>query len=144
MVSNLQGYEMLWRQLLLAVVIVSAPLMANQQQNVAGYCEPESKALTRQEVKKLIKHTEPIKAPCCADMLHINGNIVLAVSVDDEGKVARVQILSGPPLLLGITTDSVKQWKFRPYASKGTKKNFCGKIHIHCKGTEHGVEYKIL
>jgi hypothetical protein len=46
-------------------------------------------------MKALIYKTEPIHAPCCADMFHISGTIVLAITVDSEGDVTCVQMDSG-------------------------------------------------
>jgi len=77
-------------------------------------------------------------------MLRISGTVVLTVSVDAEGSVTCVQMVSGPPLALEFAIDSVRQWKFWPYTSKGIKKSFCGQIALRCRGNEHGIRYKIL
>jgi TonB family protein len=69
-----------------------------------------------------VKQTAPIHAPCRAEMLHISGTVVLAISVDPQGNVACVQSLSRHPLIIGVAIDSVRQWKFEPYTSHGVKK----------------------
>ena len=56
--------------------VASVTLMANEQKQVPNCCEPESEKLSQSKVKALVKHTEPIHAPCCADMLHC-GTIAL-------------------------------------------------------------------
>jgi outer membrane biosynthesis protein TonB len=76
-------------------------------------------------------------------MLNIRGDVVLAISVDPSGKVACVKIISGPPLMFGVTIDSVKQWKFQPVHSKRAKKNVCGQVAVRLQANEHGVKYKI-
>ena|SRR5208283_2402678 len=114
------------------------------QQPVPPCCKPESEKLSQQQLKALVKNTEPILAPCCADMLRISGTVVLTVSVDAEGSVTCVQMVSGPPLALEFAIDSVRQWKFRSYTSKGIKKSSCGQIALRCRGNEHGIRYKIL
>ena len=126
------------------VAVASVLLMANEQQPVPACCQADSERLSRQQVKALLKKTEPIKAPCCADMLHIGGTVVLAVSVDTDGSVTCVQMVSGHPLIIGVAIDSVRQWKFQPYISRRTKKSFCGQIAFRFQANEYRVKYEIL
>jgi outer membrane biosynthesis protein TonB len=100
--------------------------MANEQKQVPNCCEAESEKLSQSRVKALVKQTKPSHAPCCADMLHINGTVALAISVDPQGNVACMRTDSGCPLIIGVAIDSVRQWKFEPNASQGVKKAFCG------------------
>ena len=118
--------------------------MANEQKQVPNCCEPESEKLAQSKVKALVKQTAPIHAPCCADMLHISGTIVLAISVDPKGNVACAQTVSGHPLIIGVAIDSVRQWKFEPYTSQGVKKPFCGQVALRFQANEYGVKYKII
>ena len=69
-----------------------------------------------------MKQAGPIHAPYCADMLHISGTVVLAISADPQGNVACVQTVSGHPLIMGVAIDSVRRWKFEPYTSRGLGK----------------------
>jgi len=124
--------------------LASTLLIAKQQQLLPNCCEPEFEKLSQLQVKALVRKTEPIHAPCCADMLHISGTVVLAISVDPKGDVTRVQMVSGHPLIIGVAIDSVRGWKFQPYASKGVKKSFCGQVALRFQASEHGVKYKII
>jgi outer membrane biosynthesis protein TonB len=123
--SNYWGYERASSSSLL-FALTSVLQMANVQQQVPSCCESDSEKLSQSQVKALVKKTEPIHAPCCADMLHISGTVVLAISVDGQGNVICVQMVSGHPLIIGVAIDSVRQWKFDPYTSKTIKKSFCG------------------
>ena len=118
--------------------------MANAQKPTPSCCEPESENLSQSKVRALVKKTEPIHPPCCADMLHISGTVVLAISVDPQGNVTCVQVVSGHPLIIGVAIDSVRQWKFEPYNSKGIKKVFCGQVTLHFQANEHAVKYEII
>ena len=118
--------------------------MANGQKQVPNCCEPGSEKLSQSKLKALVKQTGPIHAPCCADMLHISGTIVLAISVDPKGNVACAQTVSGHPLIIGVAIDSVRQWKFEPYTSQGVKKPFCGQVALRFQANEYGVKYKII
>jgi outer membrane biosynthesis protein TonB len=132
-------------RLLLLFALASAILMANEQKQVPNCCEPESEKLSQSKVMALVKQTEPIRAPCCgADMLHISVTVVLAISVDPQGNVACVQKVSGHPLIIGVAIDSVRQWKFKPYTSRGVKKNFCGQVALRFQANEYGAKYKII
>lgn len=127
----------------LLVVLGAAFLMAQEQKQVPSCCEPESARLSQTQVKALVKKTEPINAPCCADSLHINGTVQLEISVDAEGDVTCARVVSGHPLIIGVAIDSVRRWKFQPYASKD-KKGFCGQLAVRFKASEYGVRYKIV
>jgi outer membrane biosynthesis protein TonB len=91
-----------------------------------------------------VKKSEPIPALCCADMLHVSGTVVLAISVDAEGKVRCVRVVSGDPIIVGVAIDSAKQWKFAPYTSGLGRKSFCGRVTLSFQATEYGVKYKII
>ena len=118
-------------------------LTAQKQKQVPSCCEPESAKLSQAQAKALVKKTEPINAPA-ADGLHINGTIVLEISVDPGGDVTCVQMVSGHPLIISNAIDSVRRWKFQPYSSKGTKRSFCGQVALRFRANEHAVKYKIL
>jgi len=118
-------------------------LTAQEQKQVPSCCEPESAKLSQAQTKALVKKTEPINAPG-ADRLHINGTIVLGISVDPGGDVTCVQMVSGHPLMIGVAIDSVRRWKFQPYSSQGTKRSFCGQVALRFRANENGVRYKIL
>jgi hypothetical protein len=131
-------------RVVLLFAFTSALLTANQDNQIPTCCGSEFEKLSQRQVKALVEKTEPIPAPCCADMLHLSGTVVLAIAVDSEGGVTCVQTVSGNALIIGVAIGSVRQWKFKPYASEGTKKSFCGKVAIRFQANEHGVKYKIV
>ena len=131
-------------RLVLLFALAPVLLMGNEQNQVPSCCESESETLLQSEVKALVKKTEPIRAPCCADMLHISGTVVLAISVSPQGNVVCVQTVSGHPLIMGVAIDSVRRWKFEPYTPKGVKKSFCGQVALRFQANEHAVKYKII
>jgi len=46
---------------------------------------------------------------------HIQGKVVLGITIDQEGKVTEAKVMSGHPLLASASIEAVKQWRFRPY-----------------------------
>lgn len=131
-------------RLIVVFALASALLMANQRKLVPHCCTSDDERLSPQQVRVLLQKTEPIHAPCCADMLHISGTIVLAISVDANGEVTCVEMVSGHPLIIGGAIDSVRQWKFRPYALQGLKKSFCGRVVLRYQANEYAVKYKVI
>ncbi len=131
-------------RLVLLFALASVLLMGNEQKQAPSCCESESEKLSQSQIKALVKKTEPIQPPCCADVLHMSGTVVLAISVDPRGNVACVQMVSGHALIIGVAIDSVRQWKFEPHTSKGIKKPFCGQVALRFQGNEYRVKYKII
>ena len=126
---------------ILIFALASAILAANHHLTC---CEPESERLSQSRVKALVKKTEPILAPCCADMLRMSGTVVLAISVNPNVEVICVQTVAGHPLIIGVVIDSVRKWTFQPYPSKGVKKTFCGQIALRFEANEQSVKYEIV
>lgn len=134
---------MLFRFFLLFAV-ASVRLAGSHQDLPPACCERVSERLSQRQMKALVKKTAPIQAPCCADMLRINGTVVVAITVDPTGNVVCVQMVSGHPLIIGAAIDSVRHWKFRPFAMKGVAKAFCGEVAVRFRANEYGVRYKMV
>jgi TonB family protein len=49
----------------------------------------------------------------------IEGVVLLQATIDKEGNVAKLQLISGHPLLAPAAIEAVKQWKYRPYLLNG-------------------------
>ncbi len=49
----------------------------------------------------------------------IQGTVNLAVNIDKEGNVTRVELAAGDPLLAPAAMDAVLQWKYRPFLLSG-------------------------
>lgn len=57
--------------------------------------------------------------PDDAKQKHIEGTVMLNVDIDREGSVARVELVSGLPMLAPAAMDAVLQWKYRPFVLSG-------------------------
>jgi outer membrane biosynthesis protein TonB len=124
--------------------LASLLLIAHPQQSIPDCCEREAEKLSQQQVKALLQKAKPIHAPCCADMLHISGTVVLAIAVDHNGDVSCIRVVSGHPLITGVAMESVKEWKFRPYTSKGFTRSFCGRVALRYQANENAVKYRVI
>lgn len=66
----------------------------------------------------LLKKVAP-KYPKEARKKHIEGVVVMKATIDTNGNIVGLTLVSGDPLLAKAAMDAVKQWKYRPYFLKG-------------------------
>ena len=64
-------------------------------------------------------HDEQPKYPAMARVAHIQGDVVLRVTVSTKGDVAELGVISGHPILVQSAIDAVRLWKYRPYLLNG-------------------------
>jgi TonB family protein len=67
---------------------------------------------------QIVKKIAP-EYPATAKQAHIQGTVVLKVTIDKSGEVQSLQLVSGHPMLAPAAIDAVKQWKYRPYLLNG-------------------------
>jgi TonB family protein len=67
---------------------------------------------------KLIHKVEPIYREQ-ALKARLSGNVVLEVTVNEEGLVSRIQVVSGHPILREAAIEAVKQWQYSPTLLNG-------------------------
>ena len=63
--------------------------------------------------------TVPPQYPVLARRGHIEGTVKLSAVINKEGKVEKVETLSGHPLLAQSAKDAVKQWRYKPTLLNG-------------------------
>jgi TonB family protein len=69
-------------------------------------------AATLQEPRK-IKHVTPSYPPSLIEA-GVRGTVVLECSIDPEGSVTDMQVVSGDPRLVKLAQDAVKKWRYTP------------------------------
>jgi protein TonB len=57
--------------------------------------------------------------PAEAKQNRIQGTVRLEITIDKEGRVANMSLLSGPPELVRSATDAVQQWVYKPTLLNG-------------------------
>ena len=62
----------------------------------------------------LVTKVQP-EYPADAKEQRVQGVVVLQAMIDKEGDVAKLQLISGHPLLAPAAIEAVKQWKYKPY-----------------------------
>jgi outer membrane biosynthesis protein TonB len=124
---------------MLALAVVAS--LGGQQKPASDCCQSKTEKLAAQRVKSMVLATEPIQL---SGRAHIDSKVVLAITVDADGRVTCLQLVSGHPLLASSTIESVKRWKFRPYVTHGRSKNFCGRIALWIRANDEGVTYDVI
>ena len=77
------------------------------------------KKITRAEaLSALVTKIQP-EYPPMARQLRVQGTVELEISVAETGEVAKVDIVSGNPILTNPAVQAVKRWKFRPFMEDG-------------------------
>jgi len=94
--------------LALGLVASLAPLCAEEPLQVN-----EAEALAA----AVTKH-EPAY-PAVAKQLRVQGKVTVQATIDEEGKVAGCEPVSGNAILTAAAVSAVKTWKFKPFTSGG-------------------------
>jgi TonB family protein len=66
----------------------------------------------------LIYRTAPIY-PMIAKQARVAGSVRLSAVIGKDGRIEKVEVLSGPPLLRQAAIDAVKQWRYSPNLLNG-------------------------
>jgi TonB family protein len=97
-----------FRSAAILVMFLSFGLLARAEIHVAA--DDAMKAAT--------KKTQPDYPPI-ARQLRIAGRVLVDVSIDTDGNVENVKIVSGNAMLTQSVISAVKKWKFTPFTQDG-------------------------
>jgi TonB family protein len=75
--------------------------------------------LLHADTRKSVK-TVPPAYPAIALRMKIEGTVKLDVTIDPDGSVEDVKVVSGHALLTPAAVDAVKKWKYEPGEGKTT------------------------
>jgi len=65
-----------------------------------------------------IKEVAPVY-PAIAQSARVKGDVVIEMTIDDEGKVADARVVKSVPLLDQAALDAVRQWEYQPSLLNG-------------------------
>jgi protein TonB len=77
------------------------------------------KKITRSEALSAVTTRIQPEYPNMARQLKMQGSVDLEVLVSETGEVAKVDIVSGNPILTASAVQAVKRWKFKPFQENG-------------------------
>lgn len=67
---------------------------------------------------EILQKVDPIY-PAMARLAHVQGSVILLMTVDEAGVPTMVQVLEGHPALLDAATRAARQWRFVPARLEG-------------------------
>jgi protein TonB len=77
------------------------------------------KKITRSEALSALATKVQPDYPPMARQLKIQGTVELEALVTETGEVAKVEIVSGNPVLTAPSVQAVRRWKFKPFTEDG-------------------------
>jgi len=101
--------------------VTSAPGTADRAEvQRAAAVEPAAiRELPAEEAEGSLLHRVEPDYPEAARQQQIQGMVVLDLHVGQDGRVRKVTLVNGPPVLAQAATAAVKQWRFKPYQVSG-------------------------
>lgn len=80
----------------------------------------------------LIKRVQP-KYPQAALAVHTQGAVQIEATIDKEGNVINLKVLSGDPVLAHAAVEAVRQWRYKPYYLDGAPVEIQTQITVNFK-----------
>lgn len=78
---------------------------------------PQRARVSQSVARALLIHKVQPENP--GDAARIQGIVLLSATIDKEGNVVNLRLISGHPMLAPAAIEAVRQWKFRPYLLNG-------------------------
>jgi len=92
----------------------------------------------------IVSKVQPVYPPD-AKAQGVEGSVVLRALIGKDGRVEKLAVMSGSPLLSGAAIDAVKQWVYRPYLLNGEPVEVDTTITVNCSfeggSAQPGVDY---
>ena len=86
---------------------------------VAAFCLFTA-TLLHADTRKSVKTVPPVY-PAIASKMRIEGTVKLDVTIDPDGSVEDVKVVSGHQLLTAAAIEAVKKWRYEPGEGKSTQ-----------------------
>src|SRR5262249_33758488 len=86
---------------------------------VGGVAAQELKQVSIEDASRhVVKRLTP-QYPKMAEVAHIQGDVIVRVTVNEEGKVTGAKAVSGHPLFIGPAIQAIGDWLFEPFVEDG-------------------------
>jgi TonB family protein len=92
----------------------------------------EPARLTHIQPPRLIKRVSPIY-PIAAKKAHIEGVVCIEAVTDIYGRVLKVRVTNGHPLLRSAAVQAVKRWIYEPYILNGIPRPVSFTVNVNFK-----------
>lgn len=81
--------------------------------------EEPVRRVSEEEAKKAVTSKVNPEYPTMARQMRLAGRVQVDAYIGADGKVERVQVITGNVLLTAAAVTAVKQWRFSPFSSNG-------------------------
>ena len=104
-----------------AAAAPSEPKPRSNQKTVvlAAEISPEIKQVSPEVAAALLVHRVDPHYPAEAQQERIQGPVVLQAKISQQGRVQKLTVVSGDPLLAESAMQAVKRWRYKPYTFEG-------------------------
>jgi protein TonB len=86
---------------------------------IPAYCQGELKKVSKADAMSAVTAKTPPQYPPVAKQMKVEGVVELQATISEAGKVEKVDILSGNPMLTRPAADALRSWKFKPFEEDG-------------------------
>ena len=100
--------------IILAVVLITS----SSAQVVAPF--PDHVLVSSRLAETLLVHKEEPACQKSSDGVKVMGTVVVAITVDKNGRVIHTHTLSGPKILRPLAQATVRKYRYKPYLMNGT------------------------
>ena len=91
---------------------------------------PRPRAGGNIQAPKLVKRVAPVYPPT-AHAANIQGTVRFTATIGKDGTIQNLQVVSGPPVLIGAATEAVKQWVYQPMTLDGEPTEVVTQIELN-------------
>jgi TonB family protein len=123
---------------LLACALSAGHLVGQQFDPRERFEVPIRVRLSQPVLRSLMKNRVTPNYPEDARSEGIQGSVVVLLSADEEGRVSSAKVVSGDPLLAGVTIQAARRLRFRPYYQLGEAVPFEGQVSYVFKISSQG------
>ena len=88
------------------------------------------KKVSKQEAMNAVITKVPPTYPSVARQLNIEGGVELEATINEDGAVDQVSIISGNPVLTKPSVEALKKWKFKPFTENGKAVQVIATFHF--------------
>ena len=100
---------------------------------VSIFGQGDLKKVTKGEaLSAVVSKPQPIYPPVARQM-KVEGSVELEATVAEDGKVEKVVIISGNPMLTHPSAEALKMWRFKPFLEDGKPVKVVAPVNFNFK-----------
>ena len=103
--------------LALSTLIVAQDSSVKKEPETQSCDTPSS--ISEKQARRLCGSCGGPHYPLLAREARVEGPVELKAIIDKEGRVKKLDVISGNPLLVPAAIEAVENWKFKPYKKNG-------------------------